>query len=225
MIAHSQKTITVMQPYFFPYAGYFRLFLEADEFVILDCAQFPRRGWVHRNKFKKFDGEYDWLTLPIEKAPQETLIRDLKFDSGFKLDEYHNSLNKYEIFKKISPKKYSQLFDFDLPVVDLLEHQILHILKALNLDVKIIRSSQLGIDPAVKNEMRIVEIVKILNGNRYVNLSGGINLYNPSTFLENDIQLEFLQPYLGPTDNILERLENESNWNILNEIKSNLRFV
>jgi len=222
---HPPKTIVVMQPYFFPYAGYFRLFLEADEFVILDCVQFPRRGWVHRNKFRKLDGEYDWLTLPIDKAPQETLIRNLRFDTGSKLDEFHLSLNRYEMFKKLPAEKFSQLFNFSIPVVDLLEHQIVYVLNALNIDVKITRSSQLSINPALKNEMRIIEIVKILNGNRYVNLSGGINLYKPSTFLENRIQLEFFQPYLGPTRNILERLETESKLHILNEMKNNLKFI
>ena len=214
-----------MQPYFFPYAGYFRLFLEADVFVILDCAQFPRRGWVHRNKFRKSDGEYDWLTLPIEKAPQETLIRNLKFDSRFKLDEFNRSVFKFEIFNEFSTETYNQIFNFNVSVVDLLEYQIRHILKALNLDVKIIRSSQLDIDPSIRNEMRIIEIVKILKGRRYINLSGGVNLYQPLTFLENQINLEFLQPYVGSTENILERLEKESNQDILKEIKNNLKFM
>jgi hypothetical protein len=42
--------IAVMQPYFFPYAGYFRLLQAADHFVLLDCVQFPRRGRVHRTQ-------------------------------------------------------------------------------------------------------------------------------------------------------------------------------
>jgi hypothetical protein len=44
-------TVAVMQPYFMPYAGYFRLFCAADVFVMFDCVQFRRRGWVHRNRF------------------------------------------------------------------------------------------------------------------------------------------------------------------------------
>ena len=46
-----------MQPYFVPYAGYFRLFAASDLFVIYDCVQFPRRGWVHRNKMFAADGQ------------------------------------------------------------------------------------------------------------------------------------------------------------------------
>src|SRR6266699_1026744 len=72
-------TIAVMQPYFIPYAGFFRLFAASDLFVIYDCVQFPRRGWVHRNKLIDAAGEARRLTLPLEQAPQDVLIRDLRF--------------------------------------------------------------------------------------------------------------------------------------------------
>ena len=71
--------IAIMQPYFLPYAGYFRLIAQTDIFVIYDCVQFPRRGWVHRNKLMDANGEEQWLTLPLEPAPQDVLIRDLAF--------------------------------------------------------------------------------------------------------------------------------------------------
>src|SRR3954469_21286194 len=72
-------TIAVMQPYFIPYAGYFRLFAASDLFVIYDCVQFPRRGWVHRNKLIDGSGAERWLTLPLGKASQSALIMDLQF--------------------------------------------------------------------------------------------------------------------------------------------------
>src|SRR5215471_17433056 len=77
-------TIAVMQPYFIPYAGYFRLLAAADLFVIYDCVQFPRRGWVHRNRLVDRSGTLRWLTLPLQKAPQDVLIRELRFapDAG-----------------------------------------------------------------------------------------------------------------------------------------------
>src|SRR5277367_4669735 len=83
----SSSTVAIMQPYFFPYAGYFRLFAASDLFVIYDCVQFPRRGWVHRNRLIDVAGIERWLTLPLEKAPQSALIRDLRFppDAGERL--------------------------------------------------------------------------------------------------------------------------------------------
>ena len=79
MVGQRSFTIAIMQPYFIPYAGYFRLFQASDLFVIYDCVQFPRRGWVHRNRLNDTSGHERWLTLPLEKAPQTVLIRDLRF--------------------------------------------------------------------------------------------------------------------------------------------------
>ena len=72
-------TIAIMQPYFAPYAGYFRLMEVADIFVVYDCVQFPRRGWVHRNKLSTSNGTMKWLTLPLLKQPQDIHIKDLLF--------------------------------------------------------------------------------------------------------------------------------------------------
>ena len=74
-------TVAIMQPYFIPYAGYFRLFAASDLFVIYDCVQFPRRGWVHRNKMFGADGRECWLTLPLAKMPRDVRIRDLSFSA------------------------------------------------------------------------------------------------------------------------------------------------
>src|SRR5258708_6670465 len=74
-------TVAIMQPYFIPYAGYFRLFAASDLFVVYDCVQFPRRGWVHRNRLADRNGALRWLTLPLRSAPQDVLIRDLQFTS------------------------------------------------------------------------------------------------------------------------------------------------
>src|SRR6478672_877532 len=75
----SPLTVAVMQPYFIPYAGYFRLFAASDLFVIYDCVQFQREGWVHRNRLTDPFGANRWLTLPLEKSPLATPIRDLRF--------------------------------------------------------------------------------------------------------------------------------------------------
>src|SRR3982074_2309631 len=72
-------TVAIMQPYFLPCAGYFRLFAASDLFVVYDCVQFPRRGWVHRNRFVDASGATRWLTLPLARAPGDALIRHLKF--------------------------------------------------------------------------------------------------------------------------------------------------
>ena len=77
--ASGGKRVAVMQPYFFPYAGYFRLLDVVDHFVVFDCVQFPRRGRVHRTQVPGPTGGVEWLTLPLASMPREVLIRDLAF--------------------------------------------------------------------------------------------------------------------------------------------------
>src|SRR3990167_6427798 len=76
-----KKAVAIMQPYFVPYLGYFRLFSQTDLFVIYDCVQFPRRGYVHRNQVPDQNGTPQWLTLPLEKCDQKTAILDLQWRS------------------------------------------------------------------------------------------------------------------------------------------------
>ena len=49
------------------------------DFVMFDCVQFPRRGWVHRNRLPVSDGTTDWFTLPVARAPRDALISELVF--------------------------------------------------------------------------------------------------------------------------------------------------
>ena len=71
--------VAVMQPYFLPYAGYFRLFAATERVALFDCVQFPRRGWVHRNRLPDNAGNPAWLTLPLRRGARETRIADLRF--------------------------------------------------------------------------------------------------------------------------------------------------
>jgi len=70
-------TVAIMQPTYLPYLGYFHLIAASDVFVFLDDVQFARRSWQQRNRIMGPNGEV-MLTVPVQKAPQETLIRDVE---------------------------------------------------------------------------------------------------------------------------------------------------
>lgn len=68
--------IAINQPYWYPYAGYFRLFAATDLFVIYDCCQWNRRGRVHR-----YQSKGKWVTLPIKKTDRDTTrIMDMQWN-------------------------------------------------------------------------------------------------------------------------------------------------
>ena len=93
-------TVAIMQPYFYPYAGYFRLFSRADLFVLYDCVQFPRRGWVHRNRLTGASGQLQWLTLRLAHAAQDTVIRDMRLEPSA-MEQLAADLRRFPAFERI----------------------------------------------------------------------------------------------------------------------------
>lgn len=197
----SAVTVAVMQPYFFPYAGYFRLMAAAGTFVFLDCVQFPRRGRVHRCEVPSAHGAIEWLTLPLARQPRDVLIRDLAYAGNVKA-ELERRLLRYPWFSKGNGPFAARLRDLLLdsmscPAGDLIR-QLVTVSAAMGFSPRFVRSSSLAIDPLLRGQARVLAIVKALGGLRYVNTPGGRELYERRAFAASGIQLGFLTPYTGP---------------------------
>ena len=63
-------TAAIHQPQYLPYLGFFHKVAQSDVFVVMDDAQFQRRGVQHRNRIKTSAGE-QWLTVPVTKRGTE----------------------------------------------------------------------------------------------------------------------------------------------------------
>jgi hypothetical protein len=201
-------TIAVMQPYFIPYAGYFRLFAASDLFVIYDCVQFPRRGWVHRNRIVDQAGTERWLTLPLEKAPRDVLIRDLRFAPDAPV-LFEKHLRRFRFFTgKVDgvAKIFETLRAVQGTPVDYIERVLGEIAGYLALPWNVIRSSSMDLPPSLRGQQRILEIASRLGARRYVNSPGGRSLYDVAAFEHAGIELRFLPEYPGPKTSILSRL-------------------
>lgn len=212
--------IAIMQPYFFPYAGYFRLFSLCDLFVIFDCVQFPRRGWVHRNCIQTENNKM-WFRLPLKKQPREIKIKDLCFhENAEKL--WGKQFKKLSQILPINKNAKIKIFLSELnnnPLNKIVESMQL-CCEQLGISKEYVFSSQLNIPESIKGSDRIIEICKHFKAKQYLNLSGGRNLYDFSTFIKNDIQLQFLSPYSGNFQSLLPRLFDESNKQLFEEFFS-----
>ncbi len=197
--------IAVMQPYLYPYAGYFRLLAASDIFILYDDVQFPRRGRVHRCEIRP--GR--WLTLPLMHQPRDTLIRDLRWhkDARGELDRRLSSFDvPREVECPVAASVCNHLYGPLDEVVDFLETGIRLVAHAVGIHAPIIRSSALEIDPSLRGQARITEIVKVLGGNCYINAPGGRGLYDAGQFDAAGLQLKFLVPYTGQFLHILQPL-------------------
>ncbi len=215
-------TVAVIQPYFFPYAGYFRLFAAADIVVMFDCVQFPRRGWVHRNRFALADGELDWLTLPIAKADREVHIDALRWapEAATRLASQLRAFPELERARVAGHPLLARLLDVGSDdVAGYLCALVRDVTGTLALSKPTVRSSTLPIDRSLRAQERVLAIVEAVGGTRYVNPSGGRDLYDHEDFNRAGIELRFLTPYAGSMESILSRLLHESPETVAAEIR------
>jgi hypothetical protein len=220
-------TVAVMQPYFHPYAGYFRLFEATDLFVILDCVQFPRRGWVHRNRFLDDRGRTRWLTLPLARAPFTTRIRELRF-AATAAERFRAETRRFRAVRDLDARNWPmdpRLAELQGEVVDYLARQLRAVTLRLDLPFEIVRSSELDIDSDLQGQERMLAILHELRARTYVNAPGGVELYDREVFARRDIRLRFLSPWKGNSLSILQRLHTESVDEIRADIRGQTRFL
>lgn len=202
--------IAIMQPYFLPYAGYFRLIAQTDLFVIYDCVQFPRRGWLHRNKLLDARGEEQWLTLPLKPAPQDVKIRDLAFadDAEAAMAE---RLRPFPVAARPGPHAplLERMRRLDGAPVDYIVDLMALACEALDIPWNVVRSSSLEVPESFRGQDRILEIARRLGARTYLNAPGGRELYDAATFADAGVALAFLDPWAGAGGSILQRLADD----------------
>ena len=195
-----------MQPYLFPYLGYFHLAEVADIFVILDDVNFIKKGWINRNLFA-VGGTERFLTVPLVKASQNRLIREHKIVDAHEwkanfLKTIDQSYSKLPKFNDTYPLVEDVIENNQNDLVDFLEYSLVSSSKFLGIDCAFKRSSDLDISPCVKGEEKIIEICKHLGAKTYINLIGGRKLYDPESFRGVGVELLFTGSNM---DEIFER--------------------
>ena len=187
-----------MQPYFFPYIGYFQLIKSVDEFVIYDNIQYTKKGWINRNRI--LDKESDKLfTIPLKKDSDYLNVIDRKLSESWDKDRkkllnlLYTSYNKAPYFKETYDVAKECLLDTE----DNLFTFILNSLNKINdyLDIKtpIIISSSINIDHSLKSQDKVIAICKAREATTYINAIGGVDLYSKETFKLNSINLKFIK--------------------------------
>lgn len=217
-------TVAVMQPYFMPYAGYFRLFAAADLFVIYDCVQFPRRGWVHRNRLPDAHGASRWLTLPLHRCARETRICDLQFGPQ-SIERWNVQLRRFAALRGKNAEAdtlVGAVRDIKGRPVDFLGDLLGRVCERLDLPFHTLASSRLDLPPHLKGEDRILEILHRVGATTYLNAPGGRRLYHPETFARHGLKLRFLSEYDGPAWSLLHRLLTEPPRDIAREIRNRI---
>lgn len=194
-----KKKIAIMQPYIFPYIGYFQLLTAVDTFVILDDVNFIMRGWINRNNIL-INGKPFLFSIPLSKPSQNRLISETKINFSEKeklkfLKTLEGAYKKAPYFNEFLPTLNQIIMNADDDLSGYIQNSFAAILKYLSLDIEIVRSSQIEKDNTLTGEARILEICKRLNTETYVNLPGGMSLYSKSSFEKENMELRFIKTF------------------------------
>ncbi len=187
--------IAIMQPYFFPYIGYFQLIAAVDTFVVYDNIKYTKKGWINRNRLL-LNGQAVTFSLPLGKASDSFDICQRELAESFNRKKllnqfkgaYHNAPNYSQGMEIIG-----NILDFqDCNLFRFLMHSIEVTSRYLGLATEIRISSDLGIDHSLKGEKKIFAICDELGAKVYVNAIGGRELYSSESFTKEGINLRFV---------------------------------
>jgi hypothetical protein len=184
----------IMQPYFFPYIGYWQLLNYVDTYVVYDDVNYIKGGWINRN-FILANGNKTLLTLQLKKASPNKLINEIEIGDNFnkKLKTISQAYSKAPFFDSIFPIIESLFMSSESNLAFFLFESIKKISEYLEIKTSILLSSSLQKDDSLSGQDKIVNICQKLEADTYVNAIGGQDLYSKNIFLENNIKLDFLK--------------------------------
>ena len=188
--------LAIMQPYFFPYIGYWQLISVADTFVIYDDVNFIKQGYVNRNNMLQNQKSH-LFTLELIGASSNKKINEIKIggNSNKLLKTIKQNYSKSPFYKDIFPVLDEILNNEEKELSKFLGFSLERIAGYLDIDTKFLYSSDIKNDKTFKAQDRLIDMSKILNATGYINAIGGVELYGKEVFSQNDINLSFLKTH------------------------------
>lgn len=189
--------LAIMQPYLFPYIGYFQLMNAVDKFVMYDDVNFIKKGWINRNNIL-VEGKAKLFSVPLVDISQNKRIneiylsKDQKWQQTF-LKTLEQNYKKAPYFLEV----YPLIEKIILSRAEKINELVLNSFSLLNnyLDIKTTITPTSGIYDVshLRGQERIIAICKMEKASHYINPYGGQELYSKSVFEKENIELHFLK--------------------------------
>ncbi|HWB63229.1 MAG TPA: WbqC family protein [Chitinophagales bacterium] len=191
--------IAVMQPYLFPYIGYFQLIDSVDKFVLFDDVNYINKGWINRNRIL-VNGNAFLFTVPLLGASQNKLINEIELEPGDKwrgklLKTITGSYSKAPYYRDALPIIEEIIFNAEKNLSVFLYHSIIRLTSYLGIKTEIVPSSSIYPNQELKGEDRILDICVRETADTYVNPIGGTELYSKEKFSGKGINLFFVKTH------------------------------
>lgn len=194
--------IAIMQPYIFPYIGYFQLIHSVDKFVFLDNVNFIKKGWINRNRLM-INKNVSFFTIPCKNISQNKKINEINIDwesnfldkmlrtieFNYKKAPFFNTI--IQLIFSVFEKKYSKISQLAI-------ESVIKFCNYLEMSREfIIASEKNDYNHNLKSADRLIDIAQKENCKTYINAIGGLSLYNKDYFSKKSIDLYFLKTNLN----------------------------
>lgn len=186
--------VSIHQPHFFPWLGYFHKIIQGDCFVYLDNVQFRKNYFQNRTQIKDIHGNAFWYTIPIQKAPLETPINKIHIAPVFQPQKSVKILqsfySKSPFYAALSPQINEILLAPHQGLNDINLASIKYVLKLLQINKPFYIASELNLKNEDPNG-RIIEICTKLGADKYLAGKGGRNYMNLDLFEAANIEIRW----------------------------------
>lgn len=189
------RTLAINQPYFFPYIGYFQLIHASDKFISLEDVSYINRGWINRNRIL-INSSASYVTIPIDSASQNRKINEtLTFpDNSWKdhlLKKLRISYSRAPFYSVCYKLVRNSLDQGTRLISDIALQSILEVCNYIGLRRQFSKSK--GFEE-LRGEDRIIQLCKAESADAYVNLPGGREIYHKQKFMQEGLDLRFIEP-------------------------------
>ena len=189
--------ISIHQPNYMPWLGYFAKMLYADKFVFHDDIQFSNNSYTNRVQIKNNDN-VKWLTVPVKKPRFGTNINNIEFSQDDWPKKHLNHLNgsyaKSKAFKEVWPdvqEIYNSIDTSQLLLFSNIEI-VKKVAKLLEIKCDFLLSSE--IDSKGSGDDKLISIVsEISKSATYVSGSGGAKYQDPDKFFNSGLGFEYIK--------------------------------
>lgn len=202
------KCVGIMQPYFFPYIGYFGLIAHADRWIVFDPVQYIRKGWMNRNRVLKGGGGEKYVSITVAHHERSTLIKDIHLaPEPNRFDHFLRQLDAYKLLRAPHYSDVTELLRdcFDTPtdkLVPFLTHSLQRTCDYIGIPFLHEVYSEMHLthaEPSHPMEWSLFTCEE-LGVSEYINPPGGRSFFDPERFRQSGIRLLFHEQRLTDYD-------------------------
>jgi len=192
----------IMQPYFFPYVGYFSLIGCTDVFIVFDEGQYARRSWMNRNRIcHPARCDFSYITLDVKKATHNEKIKNIE---AFDIDStFRRILTQLEVAYRKKAPYYDEtmilierIFNTRESNLSRLNVEGIHkICQHIGLEFNYMFYSDLDLtvgNVSAPDEWAVV-ICKAMGYDQYVNPIGGLDFYDTNKYIDAGVEIKFVK--------------------------------